>query len=346
MNDISRRQLLAQLGAAAGVAALVQSSSRLARASTPPTLAASVTGTLNLLNFSGWAGPTTYADFATAFPGASVNEIAWTSNDDTVAKAKDRSGDIDVVLVDGTTFPRLTALNVMAPIGTLPNLANVSAQYLGNGWDPTNTYFAPTDHGRTGILYRTDQVTTPPASWREFFDTAKEHAGKVVVLDYIRSVMGTTLLMLGKDPSSIEQADLDAAVAELKSLKPSLLAISGEVGKTVVSGDAVLAMCDAYDAASAMAADPKVAWVVHDGPPKHLARAFVNFFAEQAQYAAFINAVSSPYVQADNTAISQALRDNPVINPPAAVVDKVVYHQFLGEAQAAWDTAWDAFKSA
>ncbi|MEI2707060.1 MAG: extracellular solute-binding protein [Ilumatobacteraceae bacterium] len=360
MNDISRRQLLAQLGAAAGVAALVQSSSRLARASTPPTLAASVTGTLNLLNFSGWAGPTTYADFATAFPGASVNEIAWTSNDDTVAKAKDRSGDIDVVLVDGTTFPRLTALNVMAPIGTLPNLANVSAQYLGNGWDPTNTYFAPTDHGRTGILYRTDQVTTPPASWREFFDTAKEHAGKVVVLDYIRSVMGTTLLMLGKDPSSIEQADLDAAVAELKSLKPSLLAISGEVGKTVVSGDAVLAMCDAYDAASAMAADPKVAWVdpsegqvgylegfvVLDGPRNDLARAFVNFFEEQAQYAAFINAVSSPYVQADNTAISQALRDNPVINPPAAVVDKVVYHQFLGEAQAAWDTAWDAFKSA
>jgi spermidine/putrescine-binding protein len=132
------------------------------------------------------------------------------------------------------------------------------------------------------------------------------------------------------------------------------------VGKTVVSGDAVLAMCDAYDAASAMAADPKVAWVdpsegqvgylegfvVLDGPRNDLARAFVNFFEEQAQYAAFINAVSSPYVQADNTAISQALRDNPVINPPAAVVDKVVYHQFLGEAQAAWDTAWDAFKSA
>ncbi len=119
---------------------------------------AGVTGTLNFLNFTGWAGPTTYADFAKAFPGATVNEIAWTSSDDTISKAKDRAGDIDVVLVDGTTFPRLTAINVLGTLGEIPNLKFVADQYKSTAWDPANERFAATDHGRTGFCYRKDLV--------------------------------------------------------------------------------------------------------------------------------------------------------------------------------------------
>lgn len=381
----SRRSLLARAGAAAGVAGLLSIGGRAAAtsdsnpASTPvsgsgpaagstswptdgPALAATVTGTLNLLNFSGWAGPTTYADFAAANPGASVNEIAWVSNDDTVTKAKDRAGDIDVALVDGTTFPRLAALGVLAPLGVLPNLENISSGFRGASWDPTNTNFAATDTGRTGILIDASKVTTAPTSWAEFFAMAKDHSGKVVILDYIRSVIGTTLLMLGKNPSSSEQPDLDAALAALKELKPHLLAISGEVSKTVVSGDAVMAMCDAYEAAGAIAANPtmKLQWidpsegqmgylegfVILGGPRNDLARAFVNFFHETTQYAAFVNAMSTPYVQLDNAEISEALRTSPVVNPPAEVVAKLHFHQFLGESQPIWDDAWDAFQSA
>jgi spermidine/putrescine transport system substrate-binding protein len=321
---------------------------------------AKVTGTLNFLNFAGWAGPSTYADFAAKYPGASVNEVAWASADDTITKAKDRAGDIDVVLVDGTTFPRLTAINVLAPLGPLANMAAVDAAYKGNEWDTSDTYFAPTDHGRTGIIYRTDLVETPPTSWRDFFDMAPQYAGKVAVLDYQRSVMGSVLRMLGKPSSTTDQADLDAVVAELVALKPSLLAIATEVGTAVANGDAVMAIADAYDAQLALTTNPDVAWLdpsegqvgyleglaILDGPRNDLARAFVDFFLEPANYAAFINNVASPYVQPDNAGIDAALKDSPVINPPAAVVDKIEYHAFLGEAQAAWDAAWDAFKSA
>jgi ABC-type uncharacterized transport system YnjBCD substrate-binding protein len=96
---------------------------------TPATSAAKVTGTLNFLNFTAWAGPNTYADFAKAFPGATVNEIAWASADDTVSKAKDRAGDIDLVLVDGTTYPRLSALGVLAKLGDVPNMSLIADQY-------------------------------------------------------------------------------------------------------------------------------------------------------------------------------------------------------------------------
>lgn len=318
-----------------------------------------LTGTLNFLNFTGWASPTTYADFAKAFPGATVNEIAWASADDTVTKAKDRAGDIDVVLVDGTTFPRLTAIGVLAELGEIANMKFVADGYKNNEWDPDNKSFAATDHGRTGIIYRKDLVTTPPTSWKEFFALAPDYSGKVAMLDYQLSVMDNILQMLGKPIGTKEQADLDAVLEVLTTVKPHLLAISTEVGKAVAAGDAVMAMCDAYDAQLALTTNPNVVWVdpsegqvgyleglaVLDGPRNELAKAFVNFFLEPKNYAAFINTVASPYVQPENADIDDVLKSSPVINPSAEVISRVQFHKFIGEAQPLWDTVWDQFKA-
>ena len=327
-------------------------------AGTAPTGA--IVGQVNFLNFTGWAGPTTYADFAAAFPGATVNEVAWASNDDTIANAKDRRGDVDVVLVDGTTFPRLTALGVLAELGDMANMAFVADQYKGNSWDPDNTSFAPTDHGRTGIVYRKDLVDTPPTSWAEFFAMAPDYSGKVAMLDYQGSVMDNVLVMLGKSVGSTDPDDLAAVLDVLTTVKPHLLAISTEVGKAVASGDAVMAMCDAYDAQLALASNPDVVFVdpsdgqvgyleglaILDGPRNDVARAFVDFFLEPKNYAAFINNVTSPYVQPDNPDIDEVLKSSPVINPSAAVVANLRYHVFLGENQPKFDAVWDAFKAA
>jgi spermidine/putrescine transport system substrate-binding protein len=392
MNPMSRRQLLS-LAATAGPAAFLaacgsstkaapkSSTATTAGAAKPATTAAAakpattaaakaattaaasaaaVKGTVNFLNFTGWAGKTTYADFAKAFPGATVNEIAWVSADDTVTKAKGRAGDIDVVLVDGTTFPRLSALGVLADLGDLPNLKFVSPQYKGNSWDATNKQFAPTDHGRTGIIYRKDLVTKAPTSWADFYALAPSLTGKVAMLDYKLSVMANTLKMLGKPPSSKDPADIEAVLEVLKKVKPHLRAISTEVGKAVASGDAAMAMIDAYDAQQAINANPNIVWVdpsegqvgyleglaVLKGPREDVSKALVNFFLEQKNYAAFINNVTSPYVQADNADIDAALKSSKVINPDADVVKRFSYHQFLGEAQPIWDKAWDTFKAA
>lgn len=74
------------------------------------------------------------------------------------------AGDIDVVLVDNSTFPRLTVLGVLAELGDVPEMQYVGEGYRSNSWDPDDVYFAPTDHGRTGIVYRRDLVDTPPTS--------------------------------------------------------------------------------------------------------------------------------------------------------------------------------------
>ena len=263
MNQTNRRQILRQ-GAAAALAVGSMPAILAACASddsspsgkgvqTKPgqsttTRPLKLTGTINFLNFEGWVGAGEIAAFEKKYPGAKINLVPWVSSDDAVAKAKNRAGDIDVLLVDGTTFPQLDALKVFAKFdNAVPNVANIDTAYKSKSWDPDNARFAATDYGRTGIAYRADIVKEAPKTWEDFFRLAETHSGKVVILDYQRSVMGSTMKSLGFAPSSKVQADIDAVKKRLIALKPHLLAISTEVGKQLANGEAVLALGDAYD---------------------------------------------------------------------------------------------------
>ena len=323
--------------------------------------AGGVTGTLNFLNFTGWIGKGEYAGFSAKFPGAKVNEVPWQSSDDAIAKAKDRSGDIDVLLVDGTTFPSIEAVGALAEFGDkVPNLSFVDAEFKSRSWDPENTRFAATDYGRTGFAYRKDLVKETPTSWADFFKIMGNYKAKVGVLDYQRSVMGSILISLGLSESSKDPADLAKVAARLKEIKPNLLAIATEPGKQLASGDLALAIADAYDVYSAQQKNPNIVWVdpsegqvayleglaVLKGPREDLARTFVNFHLDPANYADFINTVSSPGVQSTNTAITEALRTSPVLNPSAEVRKKIVFHNVLGDATELWQQTWDGFKAA
>lgn len=176
---------------------------------------------------------------------------------------------------------------------------------------------------------------------------APDYSGQVAMLDYQGSVMDNVLVMLGKPVGSTDDDDQAEVLDVLTTVKPHLLAISTEVGQAVANGDAVMAMCDAYDAQLALTSNPDVVFVdpsegqvgylegfaILDGSRNDLANAFVNFFLDPSNYAQVINNVASPYVEPDNDEIDDVLRESPVINPPADVVDKVSYHLFLGADQ-------------
>lgn len=320
-----------------------------------------LTGTINFMNFDGWIGAGEVPAFEAAYPGAKVNLVPWVSNDDAIAKAKDRSGDIDVLLVDGTTFPQLKAIDVLAELGPdVANIANIDAAYRGNVWDPDDKYFAATDYGRTGIAYRSDLLSEKPTSFADFVKLTKANSGKVAVLDYQRSVMGSMLKYLGKPPSSTNKDDIDEVRDLLVDLKPNLLAVSAEVGKQLASGAAVLALADAYDIYTAKQSNDAIEWVdpsegqvayleglvVLDGPRNDLARAFVNFHLQPDQYADFINTVNSAGVMPDNDAIKEELRNSLILNPAADVRERIDFHEFLGADVQMWQEAWDAFTAA
>jgi spermidine/putrescine transport system substrate-binding protein len=375
MNPLNRRSFLALSAIAASLAACGGDDGDGASGATTgdgegstDTTAAGATsepeGTLNFLNFPGWVGATTYEKFTAKHPGVTINEIPIGGSDgvDYLGKIQNRAGDYDLILVDGTTFPKIDALGGFGTFdGMVPNLSLVDAPFRGQPFDPDDSRWAATDYGRTGIAYRRDLVPEAPTSWAEFFAAAPAHSGKVAVLDYQRSVMGSILRFLELPSSTVEQADLDAVRAVLiDDLKPHLLAVSTEVGRQLVTGEIAMAFGDAYDIYTAALENPDIVWVdpsegqvayieglaVLDGPRNDIARAFIDFHLSKEQYADFINTVNSAGVQTTNDLILPELLNSPMLNPSLEVAGRIDYHQDLGEAEELWQQVWDSFKSA
>jgi spermidine/putrescine transport system substrate-binding protein len=324
---------------------------------------AELEGTINFLNFPGWVGKDTYSKFAALHPKVKVNEIpiGGSENSDYLTKIKDRAGDYDLILVDGTTWPTVDAVKGFGEFaGKVPNIVNVDSSFRKQLFDPTDARWAATDYGRTGIGYRKDIVKEPITSWKDFLAVASKYKGKVAVLDYQRSVMGSILRMLGKPSSTTSEADIAEVVKVLKELKPNLLAISTEVGKQLATGEIVMAFGDAYDVYAASLKEPNIGWVdpsegqvayieglaVLKGPRDDLSRALIDFHLSKEAYADFVNTTSTAGVMGTNEFIKAELLQTPVLNPTPEVKGRIQYHQFLGEAKDMWQRGWDEFKGA
>ena len=328
-----------------------------------PAAMAELEGTINFLNFPGWVGKDTYTKFAAMHPKVKVNEIpiGGSENSDYLTKIKDRAGDYDLILIDGTTWPTVEAVKGFGEFaGKVPNIANVDASFRKQPFDPTDARWAATDYGRTGIGYRKDIVKEPITSWKDFLALASKYKGRVAVLDYQRSVMGSILRMLGKPSSTVSEADIAEVVKVLKALKPNLLAISTEVGKQLATGEIVMAFGDAYDVYSASLKEPNIGWVdpsegqvayieglaVLKGPRDDLSRALIDFHLSKDAYADFVNTTGTAGVMGTNELIKAELLKTPVLNPSTEVKGRIQYHQFLGEAKDIWQRGWDEFKGA
>ncbi len=209
-----------------------------------------LTGTLNFVNFEGWLGKGEEAAFSAAFPGAKLKQIPVAgTQDDWLPKVKDRRGDYDLALADGTTFPKLDALDAIASFTTdeVPNQNNIDPAFRSQPWDPDNKAFVATDYGRTAIGYRTDIIKEPITSYADLFALMPKYSGKVAFLSRSGSTMGMAMKRLGFSINSTDPKEIEEAKKLLISVKKNLLALSDTASANLLTGDAVIALGDDYD---------------------------------------------------------------------------------------------------
>ena len=73
----------------------------------------------------------------------------------------------------------------------------------------------------------------------------------------------------------------------------------------------------------------------------------MNFHLDPKNYASFVNATGSAYVMPSATPyVDKSISKNPILYPDPAVLARVEYEDYLGEATALWSKVWDEFKSA
>ena len=207
----------------------------------------------NQLNLIVWAG---YAEDGSNDPkvnwvtpfeqntGCQVNAKVAGTSDEMVQLM--RTGDYDGVSASGDATLRLVYGGQVAPVNTklVPNYTTISSFLKNKAWNSVDgqMYGIPHGWGANVLMYNKASVTPAPDSWSAVFDNASTYAGKVTAYDSPIYIADAALYLkahdpsLGiKDPYSLTEKQLDAAVSLLKKQKTSIGEYWSDYTKSVQS---------------------------------------------------------------------------------------------------------------
>lgn len=239
---------------------------------------------------------------------------SFPSNEEMFAKIKAGGSDYDLVFPSGDYVSIMIKEGMLAPLDKsgMDMLKNVDPAVLARcDFDPGNVYSIPYYMGAAGVAVNKSKVGKFDQSWSIF--SRKDLAGKMVMLDDMREVMGDALAYLGKSVNSVSDADLAAATKLVnEGWKPNLLKFDAEAfAKGFAAGEFWVAQ--GYAESIYAELDPgkrsEVAFFIpKEGGPmyidsmvmlknaksKDLAQSFINFIHRPEIYAEFVDAFGFP----------------------------------------------------
>jgi len=249
--------------------------------------------------------------------------------------------------------------------GKLPNNKNLNAD-LVNAYGETADYVVPYQMGTQAIVYNSETVTDPPASWADLWN--KEYEGRIVAVDDNRVIIGMTLLTLGYDVNSTDEAQLKEAEQKLRELMPNIRVFDSDSPKNpLLAGDVDLGIVWNGEAFLAQQENPAFKYVFpeegsiifYDGmgipasaPHPDISYAWFNYLMQGDTF--WLTLVDYPYTnpnqaaldfaKENHTEVYEAYMNSPVTNTPADVFAKGHEVQDLGNALSLYDELWTSIK--
>lgn len=366
----TRRTLLAASGAGLAAAALAacgssSSSGGSAGAAGSSTTAGPIKGTIQFSTYPGWIGKHTIADFEKAQPAVKVSVDADESDfDSLLPKIKAQTGIYSMALASTYEIQRAILLGVAQELdfSAMPNTKYIDKKYLTTPVNAKGNYFVPTDYGKYGIAVRTDLVPEPITSWKDLFALSQKYSGKVYWYDFPKDIITAGLLELGYPANDANQSHIEAAGAAMTKLKPTM----GELGTNGIAAallneSAVISVTYDYDAYAAVQKNKNIKWILpSEGVPAYLegwlalkggptaaTQAFMNYALAPKLYADFVseNDVAG-VMSAANRYLPKTLTSSEILFPSSADLALVHFLNFVGQAEAYYDTAYTKFKAA
>ena len=198
------------------------------------------TGTLTLLDWSGYELPEFWTDFATKYPNVKVDFSFMSESADSYARMK--SGfEADLVHPCSNFWKIMVDEGMVQPLDTtkLSNWKDVNPDLAKQGEFNGKQYWAPWDWGFESILVRKDLVQNVPTSWADLWKP--EYKGHIALYDSGETAHVITALALGiKDPWSTTPAEDEQIRQKLLELMPNVLTVwssQTELEQMIASGD-------------------------------------------------------------------------------------------------------------
>jgi spermidine/putrescine-binding protein len=325
-----------------------------------------------VLNQFAWSEyiPQAVLDGFTEETGIQVNYDAYSSNEEMYAKISAGASGYDMIQ------PSDYWVGVMARQGLLeeldlsqiPNIANVDPSLPYDLYDPGHKYTVPYQWGSASLAVNTDAVTEPIDSYSDLTDPA--FAGRLVLLDDERQVIGMALLALGYSPNTTDEAELEQAKQWLLDLVPNIRLFDSDTPSTaLLTGEADLGLIWNGEGSIAHQENPAMTYlypqegtvfwydnlaIVKGAEHVEAAHAFMDYIL-RPEVSLLItaefpysnpNAAALAQMQADDPQAYQAYMEFPATNPPAEALANAYVLEDVGEATALYDTIWTELKSA
>jgi spermidine/putrescine transport system substrate-binding protein len=213
--------------------------------SAPATFTPSTSGELTMYTWSDYFPPAMATRFSKE-TGIKLTVSYYDSNETLEAKLKASSGTgYDLVVPSDYMVQNLIRENLLAPIdlAALPNGGAVKPEFLDVYFDQGRKYSVPYLYGTTGYAYDSKVITTPMATWKDYFAAPAEAAGKINIFnDQVESI-NAALRAVGGEPCTTDGAKLQAAQDLLVAFKSKISTISSEGNiDRMMTGENPLAM--------------------------------------------------------------------------------------------------------
>jgi spermidine/putrescine transport system substrate-binding protein len=336
----SRRSILKGLGAAAvGISLSGRKYSAWAAGEEPK---------LNFYNWDTYIGETTLDEFKDA-SGIDVNMSLFATNDELFAKLRAGNPGFDVIVPGSEFVERMIQANLLEPLdhAKIPNIKNIAPEFMTDApFDPGRKYSMPYTWLVIGIGYRKSKVKEVPDSWKYLFDS-DVYKGRIAVMSDASELFRNCFKYLGQSLNSTSPELLKQAEAMLIKQKPNIKAFHEDNGQDLLlSGEVDVVMEYNGDIAQIMVEDDDIDFVVpkegamkqqdtlaipKGAPHPENALKFINYIFEPEVGAEITKTILYPSPNAAAVALMpDSYRDNKVIFPPAEVMSKCEYPNYLG----------------
>jgi len=300
--------------------------------------------------------------------GIEINLDEYSNDEEMITKLSAGGANYDLVVPSDYIIDLMIRQELLQPLDPdrLHIMDNFDPAYLDQPFDPGNQYTVPSTAGTESILVNTAAVESVPQSFADLWKP--EYAGRIVMLDSPRTVIGLTLLSLGYDPSTQDPAQLEEAKAKLLTLVPNIKLFDSDSPKSALfAGDADLGIAWSAEAAIAAQEEPAIQyiypsegairWQVNLAIPSVAAHvdatyAFINylhqpdvFWRALVDYPNTVpNAAALDYAQRYHPDLYDAYTQSPITNAPAAALEQAHFLRDVGDALPLYDQIWTEIK--
>ena len=363
----NRRSILAGLGTAAvGISLAGLAGCGPAEKAAPKGSKIASMGEAPKLNFYNWdtyIGETTLADFK-ASSDVDVNMSLFANNDELFAKLRAGNPGFDVIVPSNDFVERMAQSDMIIPLdhALIPNMKNIDPAFIDVAYDPGRKFSMPYTWLVLGIGYRKSKVKGVPNSWKTIFDS-DEYKGRIGLLSEAGDLFRLHGKYLGKSVNALTPADVKTIEAMMIKQKPFVKVYHEDNGQDLlVKGDIDLVLEYNGDIAQKMVDDDDIGFVIPNegsqlnsdnlcipkgAPHPKNAHAFINYLLDADVGQKITTTIQYPTPNAAAKALMpDTYKNNPVVFPPKALLDKCEYARFRADIQPLYEEAFTRVRAA